>query len=413
MIGGAALSANRKGFDRRPFRRLWASTAAGNLGDGVLIVSLVIGALDAGGALGASLMVGSLRVPGVVLAPAIGAFVDRYDEVLLIRGAALARTAVCGVLAALAAVGEIELFGLLGGAMLLASIELVVDIASQVHVPEVVDESELISANGRIQSTQLVLNEFVGPVLGGALIGLSFATSLGVVAVLFGSSGLLALALARSGSPEPTEAPSIMRAVNEGLGFLRRQPTLRALLRTAAVFNLAAGALLSLVPGYLTDEKGLASAAGLYGVTLAVVAACGTFASLIIARLSRRLGPRNSLVVAAGVAVSGMLVALVPETWVFMAALGAIGWGAVAWNVVNVSIRQAIVERSMLGKVSASFRAVGLALYPVGAVIGGGLATRFGYAVPFVGCLVCFSGALVSTVATPIPEEAEAKLRAT
>jgi predicted MFS family arabinose efflux permease len=82
----------------------------------------------------------------------------------------------------------------------------------------------------------------------------------------------------------------------------------------------------------------------------------------------------------AGLLVMGLTVRPV------VAALGviAVGTGSTLWNVLTVSLRQRLVPDHLLGRVTAAYRVVGFAAMPVGAVIGGLVAHRWGLRAPFL-----------------------------
>ena len=65
---------------------------------------------------------------------------------------------------------------------------------------------------------------------------------------------------------------------------------------------------------------------------------------------------------------------------------------AVAWNVVTVSLRQAVVPDVLLGRVNSAYRLVGWGTMPIGALLGGLLADVFGLRAPF------FVGGVVTLV---------------
>lgn len=63
------------------------------------------------------------------------------------------------------------------------------------------------------------------------------------------------------------------------------------------------------------------------------------------------------------------------------------GFGAVVWNVVVTSLRQAVVPGRLLGRVSSSYLLLSFGGWSVGALLGGLVARTFGLAAPFwAGC---------------------------
>jgi len=71
----------------------------------------------------------------------------------------------------------------------------------------------------------------------------------------------------------------------------------------------------------------------------------------------------------------------------------------VVWNVVTVSLRQSVIPDHLLGRVNSVYRFLGWGGMPVGALIGGLLASSYGLRAPFWvggGCLLA-----ASVIATP------------
>jgi MFS family permease len=73
-----------------------------------------------------------------------------------------------------------------------------------------------------------------------------------------------------------------------------------------------------------------------------------------------------------------------------------VGWSIVAFNVVNVSLRQRLAPEAMLGRVTATFRSSGVGVMLVGAIVGGAIASVAGLRLPWllcgVGCLLMAAG---------------------
>jgi hypothetical protein len=60
------------------------------------------------------------------------------------------------------------------------------------------------------------------------------------------------------------------------------------------------------------------------------------------------------------------------------------GVAIVVWNVITISLRQAIVPAALLGRVTSSYRLVAMGVAPVGAALGGVVAGTFGLRTPFL-----------------------------
>lgn len=100
---------------------------------------------------------------------------------------------------------------------------------------------------------------------------------------------------------------------------------------------------------------------------------------------------------------------------VVVACMVVTGATDVGWNVVTVSLRQSIVPDHLLGRVNSAYRLLGWGTMPIGAALGGVLATHFGLRAPFiVGGVVTFglAVALAPIVRTGAIEAARAEAAA-
>jgi len=98
--------------------------------------------------------------------------------------------------------------------------------------------------------------------------------------------------------------------------------------------------------------------------------------------LTRLIGQRRALVtyvLAAGVA--GLLIPLAANGWrlaFFAVGLALVGFFIVAYNIVQVSLRQTVCPDHLLGRMNATMRTIMWSTMPLGAVLGGLVATSIG-----------------------------------
>jgi predicted MFS family arabinose efflux permease len=77
------------------------------------------------------------------------------------------------------------------------------------------------------------------------------------------------------------------------------------------------------------------------------------------------------------------------------------------WNVVTVSLRQRLVPPELLGRVTSSYRMIGIGAMPVGAALGGVLARGYGLHMPYLaGGLLLAAATLISLPLLSEPEHA-------
>jgi MFS family permease len=237
---GAAISLLRR---NRDFRRLFVASVISLGGDWFLFVAL--GGLvlqTTGEALSVGILIVSQELPIFFATPWAGWLTDRFDRRRLMILCDIARAAIC---VAFLAVGPANLWL---AYVLLASLSVftaVFDPASTAAIPNVVDPTDLPTANalgGSLWGTMLA----VGAALGG-IVSTVFGrdTAFVVDAVSFAASALLLAGIRRSFSEDRRDEPhvSIRQATAETVRYAGRDHRVRALISVKAGFGLAAGVL--------------------------------------------------------------------------------------------------------------------------------------------------------------------------
>ncbi len=386
----------------RNFRLLWAATALSNLGDGLRLVAMPL--------LATSVTSDPRLIAGVVVAQRLpwlffilpgGAWADRFDRRLLRMRLDMARAAVMVVLVGAIVIDQATILVIYLVAALLASAEAVVDSSSMAMVPSTVEGRDLERAIGRLGSTELAMNDLVGPPLGGLLFGLAIAAPFGIDAVTFAGAALVMGFM--SGSYRPAAAvavsgdqPSMRASLGEGVRWLWNQHLLRALAIISTALGTASFIGSAVFVIFATDTLGLSEFG--YGILL-VPGALGGIAGSLIAPRFRRFPLRRTLpisVVASGASTWLMAVTTSP---VLVGALSAVSLGAVmVWNVLTLALRQRLIPDEMLGRVGASYRFLVYLGMPFGALAGGLLANEFG-----VRSAIFVSGSLLVLVGVLLP----------
>jgi predicted MFS family arabinose efflux permease len=375
----------RPGSGARPplrgtgFGRLWTSTGAANLGDGVLFAGLPVLATSLTTSPTAiSAVTVSLMLPMVLSALPAGAAADRADRRrILLVGNAVRAVALVG-LAVLAAAVDLRLAIVYAAALVASSSEMLVDTTAQSAVPGLVPDARLDGANARLMVTQRVGNDAVGAPIGAALAGVGAVALFAPSAALYLLAALAALRLRlrhpRAGVAVDRSGDRVLRAlgreVREGLDHLRDHVLLRRLALAAALANLGNTAFAAVAVLYVLGPLGLPASA--YGLLLVAVAAGGLLGGLAAEPLLRRVGPALGIRAGfAGSALAYLGLALGRHVGVAVAALGLLGATSMVINVAARTLRQRLVPDALLGRVSASMAALALVATPAGAVLGG------------------------------------------
>jgi MFS family permease len=375
------------------FHRILAASTSANVADGVFQVALplVAATLTRSPALIAAVAFAS-RLPWLVMALPAGALADRLDRRRTMLLVQVGRTAVLGGLAVAAAAGLASIWLLIVVALVLGVGETLFDTAAQSIMPAVVHRDRLTTANGRLFAAEITANQFVGPPLGGLLVGLAA----GGAALAFGASaGLFALAAAllvtlrgsfRAVRPEGAPERGLWGDVVEGVRYLAGHRLLATLGVMTGTQNLAFTASMSVFVLYATGpDSAMGLTAAQYGLLFTGFGVGAALGSLVVPLLERLLGRSRLLIVAVLSGAASLLTPALTANPVVVGVVFALGSVMlICWNVVTVSLRQRITPDRLLGRVNAGYRLLAWGSMPLGAALGGALAEGFGLRPTFV-----------------------------
>ncbi len=358
--------------------KLWTASVVSNLGDGVAqiaypwLASLLTRnpALIAGVAL-------AQRLPWLVFSLHAGVIVDRGDRRQLMVWMNTIRFVVTvGVTIAVAA-GVMVIPALYVAALALGTAEVIYDNSSQTILPRIVSKDRLERANGNLWGAEMIMNQFVGPPLGGFLIAVAIAVPFGVDAVTFGLSALLIGLIGGTFRTAPADdAPAERRPMRtdiaEGLRWLWRHKLIRRLAILLGIMNGIGTAMFAIEVLFAQEILGL-DARG-FGLLATASAIGGVVGSQIAPNITKRIGPGPSLYLTlfAG-GVTGVGIGLTSNAFVVAAMFFVFMFTAVVWNVITVSLRQSVIPDHLLGRVNSVYRLFGWGSMPIGAAIGGAL----------------------------------------
>ena len=358
--------------------KLWSASVISNLGDGVAqiaypwLASLLTRnpALIAGVAL-------AQRLPWLVFSLHAGVIVDRGDRRKLMLWMNTFRFLVTIAVTVAVAAGVMVIPALYLAALSLGFAEVIYDNSSQTILPRIVAKDRLERANGNMWGAEMIMNQFVGPPLGGFLIALAIAVPFGVDAVTFGVSALLIGLIGGTFRSTPvTDAPVERRPMRvdiaEGFQWLWRHKLIRRLAILLGIMNGISMAMFAIEVLFAQEILGL-DARG-FGLLATAAAIGGVIGSQVAPNITKRIGPGPSLYLTLfGGAVTGVVIGLTSNAYVVGAMLGLFMFTAIVWNVITVSLRQSVIPDHLLGRVNSVYRLFGWGSMPIGAAIGGAL----------------------------------------
>ena len=288
----------REALRIRDFRLLWLARSVSQLGTWLLVVAAPAYVFELTGSVAATgLTLAAEFLPPLLLGPFAGVLVDRWDR----RRAMIAADVLRAVaVALLLLVRDPQDLWLVYAALFAENVGAVVfRPAAQAHTPAVVGTgSALSSANALNGVTDGAVRLIAAP-LGGALFAvIGFAPLVWVDAATYVGSAILVVMTARLPVTRKRDRPPRIR---EGLEFIRRSPTVRALLLVSTVF-LAANACLSalLIPYGITVLGGSAQ----IGLVISALGVGFLIGAPVMRALVDRLTPGHLL--GASLAVTGV-----------------------------------------------------------------------------------------------------------
>ena len=253
-----------------------------------------------------------------------------------------------------------------------------------------------------VDSAGYVMPDLIGP----AVAGLLMAAFNGETALLFIAGCFLVSAVAAAGLdvPDPEAVSgSVTRAAIEGVQYVARNATLRALAVCISLWNVGWGIIVVAIPVILLTKFGVSIAAvgwfiGLLGV--------GALPSALFFGRFGTAGREPMLIAASGFAAipAYLAVGLAPSVWIIGAALLIIGAANGPLDVGLFGLRQRRTDPAWFGRalaVSASLNFSGL---PIGSALGGALAGRNPQLAMLVGAAVTAVSAVLTLVLIPRQE---------
>ncbi|QCR19826.1 MFS transporter [Agrococcus sp. SGAir0287] len=312
-----------------------------------------------------------------------GAWLDRMRKRHVMIVADLVRAAAIAVIPLLALLGHLEIWHLVAVGAVVGVATVFFDVGYQSFVPVLVDDEHVGDANGVLEATAQTMR-LGGPALAGALLGILSAP----VVLLANVAGFLVSVLALCGirdrevvAPRQDRRPLHLE-IAEGIRFVAGEDLLRRVVATVALSNLGSIIVYTLLPIAILRILGIDPF--LFGVILSIGAVGALAGSLLAMPLARRIGEGTTItwstVVFAAASTLLPLAVLLPDAAVVLLVVGEslFGFTVVVFNIVQVTARQRLCPKPLLGRMNACIRTVVWGIMPIGALLAGALGTAFG-----------------------------------
>jgi MFS family permease len=323
-------------------------------------------------------------MPLILFALPAGVWVDRLRRrPILIVGDA-ARAVLLILIPLLWVTHELRMWHLLVLSFVIGVFTVFFDVAYQSYLPSLVERDQLVEGNSKLQLT-VSITQVAGPSASGALIAAITAPyAIFADALSFVLSTVFMLRM-RHREKLPERAAGEPRSkmwpdVKEGLRWVVGHKWLRAIATCTGTSNFFSSVLCAIVLLYFTRvlhlhawETGLVFAVGSFG---------SIAGALAVNRIQKRIGVGPTIVITAiSFSGGGVLYPLAPRSFpipFLMLAQALFGFGAVAYNITQVSLRQAITPERLQGRMNAAMRWIVWGTIPLGSLTGGAIASEWG-----------------------------------
>ncbi len=401
-----------------PFFTLWGGQALSLLGSRVASFALVWWLTErTGSAVVLTTLTLVLSLPQIVLGPFIGALIDRWPRRRIMLAADATAAVTSALLALLFWADVLQIWHIY-----LASF--VGSLAGTFHFAAMTASTSLMVPSAqltRVQGTNQMLQGLLvvaAPPLGAlavAMLPFALIMSIDVVTAVFAIGPLLLIAIPQPQSTgQSTVAgappPNLWHEVRAGIAYIWQWPALRWITLLAMGVNLMAGPIGALMPILVTNHfaSGVLQLAWLE-LTLGVGLLAGGLLLGIWGGFQRRtlMFPVGLL----GIGLASLAIGLTPATLFGLALAGSFGFGLTSalLNGTLMATLQSTVDPALQGRIFTVLNSGASAAMPIGLLIAGPLADRWGAPLWFTasGVVILLVAGLAFAMPTLFSLEAE------
>lgn len=367
------------------FMRLWAGESASQVGFQVAQLTtpaIAITLLHATNS-EVGILNGLQTLAFLLVGLPAGAWVDRWRKRRTMIAADLVRLAALATVPLAWAWGTLTLPHLMVVSAILGFGTVFFDVAYQSYVPSIVKPHQIGDANGRLEAS-FQLARVAGPGLAGWLLGLVAAPFAHLLTA--STLGISACAIAsipgREERPRRPEDSSLWRQVREGLDFVLGERLLAPLFVCISASAFTGQGVQVLLPVLALRELGMSATT--LGTIISLSAIGGILGVLTRPWLTRGLGEGHTIVVTNVAGVSVMfalpLTSLLSDhAWgLLVGACMVNSYFMTIYNITQMSLRQRLCPKPLLGRLNATFRFAVWGVMPLGSLLAGWCADQVG-----------------------------------
>ena len=349
-----------------------------------------------------SILNASAFIGFAVFALFIGVYVDRHRRQRIMTLANIGRGIFLGLIPLAAVTGTLTRAGmplLYVVSFMVGLLTVFFDVSYQAILPSLVDRSQLVEGNSKLEWSRSGA-QVVGPGMAGLVVQAVYPPlAIAIDATSYMASASVLSRIKQDEIIKPSTA-SVWHDLKEGLAIVLKDKRLRSIAGSTATSNFFSNVIFSILILYLVRQLGYTAA--VVGAIF-LIGGLGAFGGIALSsRLTRLFGVGP--VIIAGMILGGLgtipyalansslsapifSATGIPVLGSFRLDLNALilmmggfvtSIGVVVYNINQVSLRQAIVPKSIQGRMNASMRWIVWGTIPAGAIAGGVLAEVFG-----------------------------------
>jgi MFS family permease len=361
------------------YRRFIVGVFIGTIGSWMQTTAqgwLVLDLTDSPALLGVTSAIQS--APTLILSLLAGVLADRVDLRRMLVATQGAGAVLAGILAVLTTTGTVQLWHVLVIAALAGSAQAFGMPAFQAVVSTIVERHAIGNAIA-LNSAQFNLGRILGPAVAG------IAIAVGGLALAFWANALSFVIVAVVVALLPIRSPAALIRVEasmwsnlvDGIDYLRRERVIRVLVLLAAVPALFVLNYLVLMPVYARDVLDIgAPGLGLLTAGVGVGALTGALSVAVL----RPSGGSGALLLLGLTVSSTALIVFAVSRWLplSLVALAVLGAAQVAYYATTNTLIQILVPARLRGRVMSLYILTSLGVIPIGNLLAGLVAQRFG-----------------------------------
>jgi MFS family permease len=357
---------------KRNFWRYWTGQTISNLGSSITLFALPLLVYKiSGSALNLGISSAANMLPYLLFGLLLGAWTDRIDRKRMMILMDIGRAAVIATIPLMAFLGQLTVWWIYGVGFLHSTLTICFEAGEFAAIPSLVEQDDLVSANGRIQASYSAAS-ILGPVLAGILVAFVPLASLLLLDACSFLLSAFSIALVTSSFNTSSDEPRrhILRDVAEGLRYVWSHPVLRNISLMMALVNFVAATHSAQL--VLFARERLQASDSQVGF-LYTAGSVGVVALALLAGPLRRRWSFSKVALGA-LLLDGLFILALAFTRLYWLALlfEALAQGlGILFNINTGSLRQAIVPNHLLGRVVSIASVIAWSAIPLGAFLGG------------------------------------------